>query len=128
LRAQPRSVLLDLLLAAALAKKEDRDGALAVLGEVLAEVPSQPTAAAMRRSLGGDARVAMADPAGLIDPLAAEAADPLAAEAAVGTIAVANPPPEIGPPPTKAEAEPEPATPIEATPEPTPAPETKAEP
>jgi tetratricopeptide (TPR) repeat protein len=113
LRGQPRSVLLDLLLAAALAKKEDRDGALAVLGEVLAEVPAQPTAAAMRIALG-DTQVAVADPA--------MPSDPFGARPSLGPVAVADPSaPEPAPgPETKLAAEPEP--------EPEPQPEPKAEP
>jgi tetratricopeptide (TPR) repeat protein len=123
LRAQPRSVLLDLLLAAALAKKDDRDGAVAVLGEVLTEVPGQPTAAAMRAALG-DTRVAMADPA-----LPDVPTDPVPIDPTAGTVAVAEPrPPAPEPAPEAApEPEPEPETKT-APPEPEPAPEAAPEP
>ena len=133
LRAEPSTVLLDLLLAVSLRARGDNDDALAVVDRVLASSPGQPSATALRSALSGAGPLVAAalDGGGEEDPLGerGEGLGVATPEAAPEPEPEPEPAPEPEPEPVaKPKPEPTPVAEPEPEPEPEPTPEPEPEP
>lgn len=129
--ADRQTALVRLLTAHALARSDDQDAAAAQIDDVLADVPRQPLARALQRTLTTPTVVAMAKPTPadeepvVIDPIEASPAIPDPQPEPTPTAkpippvdTTAEPDPVIDPPDVTPKPAPKPATPKPATPKP----------